>query len=187
MTTGYILAASLVGQRTAEEIVLRVSTPFLRRAHPDLADWKSSLRKDRAILTHSPDRITSEWALCDREKSFKIKGKKFLEMVGDKLYPMDADIYYKEDGTYLVGYRNEKGSYKVYDKNGSLSLSNKNEPDLGTPLFSVDVYEDISGRYFPILETKNAVYRERIDGKVERVEFTESGSTGRIIENHREP
>ncbi|HSB06870.1 MAG TPA: hypothetical protein VLK23_16970, partial [Thermodesulfobacteriota bacterium] len=147
---------------------------------------KSSLKKDRAILTHSPDRITSEWALCDREKSFKIKGKKFLEMVGDKLYPMNADVYYKEDGRYLVGYRNEKGTYTVYDKKGSLSLSNKNEPDLGAPLFRVDVYEDISGRYFPILENQNVIYRERNDGQVERVEFTDKGSVGIIIESHRD-
>jgi ribonuclease BN (tRNA processing enzyme) len=147
---------------------------------------RSSLNKDRAILTHSPDRITSEWALCDREKSFKIKGKKFSEIVGDKLYPMNADIYYKENGRYLVGYRNEKGSYTVYDKDGFLSLSNKNEPDIGTPLFDVDLYEDISGKYFPTLGNKNVVYRERNDGEVEMVEFTDKGSTGRIVENHRD-
>jgi hypothetical protein len=145
-----------------------------------------SLNKDRTILTHSPDRITSEWALCDRDKSFKIKGKKFFEIVDEKLYPMNADIYYKEDGRYLVGYRNEKGSYTVYDKDGLLNLSNRNEIELGTPLFRVDVYEDISGKYFPILEKKDILYRERNDGKVEIVEFTDKGSTGRIIENHRD-
>jgi outer membrane lipoprotein-sorting protein len=36
---------------------------------------------------------------------------------------MNADIYYKEDGRYYVGYRNENGNYTVYDKNGLLSLS----------------------------------------------------------------
>jgi len=146
----------------------------------------TSLNRDRVILTHSPDRITSEWALCDRDKSFKIKGKKFFEIVGDKLYPMNADIYYKEDGRYLVGYRNEEGSYIVYEKNGLLSLSNRDEIDLGTRLFSVDLYEDISGKYFPILESKNAIYRKRDDGEVEIVEFTDKGSTGRIIKNHRD-
>ena len=155
--------------------------------HTDYRLLQSSLLdRDRALLTHSPDRITSEWALCDRDKSFKIKGKKFFEIVGGKLYPMNADIYYNEDGRYLVGYRNEKGSYTVYDRNGFLSLSNKNEPDLGTPLFCVDVYEDISGKYFPILENKNDVYRERNDGKVEIVEFTDKGSTGKIVESHRD-
>jgi hypothetical protein len=147
---------------------------------------RSSLNKERAILTHSPDKITSEWALCDRDKSFKIKGKKFFEIVGDKLYPMNADVYYKEDGRFLVGYRNERGSYTVYDENGLLSLSNKNEPDHGTRLFSVDLYEDVSGKYFPILEDKNVIYRKRTDGEIEIVEFTDKGSTGRIIESHRD-
>ena len=155
--------------------------------HTDYRLFKCiSLNKERAILTHSPDKITSEWALCDRDKSFKIKGKKFFEIVEDKLYRMNADIYYKEDGRYLVGYRNEKGSYTVYDKDGLLSLSNANEPRLGTPLFNVDMYEDISGKYFPMLEKKNLMYRERNDGKVEIVEFTDEGSTGRIIENYRD-
>jgi len=99
---------------------------------------------------------------------------------------MNADIYYKEDGRYLVGYRNEKGSYTVFKKNGCLSLANRYEPDLGTPLFNVDVYEDISGKYFPILEKKEAKYLKRSDGKIEIVEFTDKGSTGRIVQNHRD-
>ena len=74
----------------------------------------------------------------------------------------------------------------MYDKDGLLSLSNANEPRLGTPLFNVDMYEDISGKYFPMLENKNLMYRERNDGKVEIVEFTDEGSTGRIIENYRD-
>jgi len=137
-------------------------------------------------LTHSPDRITSEWALCDREKTFKIQGKKFFEMVGHKLYPMNADLYYKGDGRYLVGYRNERGGYNVYDKDGCLSFSSKNEPALGAPLFRVDMYEDISGKYFPILEDEKFAYRKRNDGEVEMVEFTDEGSTGRIVESHRD-
>jgi len=146
----------------------------------------TSLRKDRAILTHSPDRITSEWALCDRDKRFKIKGKKFFEIVGDQLYPMNADVYYKEDGKYLVGYRNQEGRYTVYEKDGLLSLAHGSGQPLGRPLFNVDVYEDISGKYFPALEKNNAMYRERKDGEVELVEFTDQGSRGRIIENHRD-
>lgn len=144
------------------------------------------LHKDRTILTHSPDRITSEWALCNSDKSFKIKGRKFYEIVGDRLYPMNADIYYKENGRYLAGYKNEKGSCTVYEKDGLLSLSIGGEPELATPLFNADVYEDISGQYFPILESKNTMYRKRTDGQVEIVEFTDQGSRGRIIENHRD-
>ena len=144
------------------------------------------LRKDRAILTHSPDRITSEWALCDRDKIFKIKGKEFFEIVGEKMYPMNADIYYKEEGRYLVGYRNERGKHTVYDKEGLLNLSSNGGPKPGTRLFNVDLYEDISGKYFPVLEDGNTAYRERNDGEVEIVEFMDKGSTGRIIKNHRD-
>ncbi len=144
------------------------------------------LHKERTILTHSPDKITSEWALCDTNKSFRIKGKEFFEIVGQRLYPMNADVYYKEDGRYLVGYRNEKGSYTVYDEQGLLSLSRGNRLNIGTPLFSVDVYEDISGKYFPIMGDKNVMYRERKDGQVEIVEFTDKGSSGRVIENLRD-
>ncbi len=154
--------------------------------HTDYRLLRGSLHKERVMLTHSPDRITSEWALCDRDKSFKIKGKKFFEVVEEKLYPMNADIYHKADAKYWVGYRNEKGNYTVYDQDGLLSLSKGKERDCGTPLFSVDMYEDISGKYFPILEDKNCMYRKRSDGKVEAVEFTENGSTGRVVESHRD-
>ena len=145
----------------------------------------TSLKQNKTILTHSPDRIASEWALCHGDKSFKIKGRKFFEIVNNKPYPMNADIYYKEGSRFLVGYRNEKGNYAVYAGDGFLILSHKKNPDLGTPLYNVDVYEDISGGYYPILENKNVVYRQRNDGEVEVVEFTDQGSTGRIIENHR--
>ncbi len=146
----------------------------------------SYLDRGATILTHSPDRITSEWALCDRGKRFEVRGKKFFEVVDDKPYPMNADVYYKEDGRYLVGYRNEKGSYTVYEKDGLLSLSKRNERNLGAPLFNVDVYDDISGRYYPILEDENLAYRERNDGRVEIIEFTEEGSRWRIAENQRD-
>lgn len=147
---------------------------------------KTLLRKDKVILTHAPDRITSEWALCDTEKSFKIKEGKFFEIVGNKLYPMNADIYYKEEGRYFVGYRNEQGRYTVYEKDGFLSLSEEERPDLGSPLYTIDIYKDISGKYFPKLENKDAMYRKRGDGQVELVEFTEEGSRGRIVENYRD-
>jgi len=67
---------------------------------------------------------------------------------------MNADIYYKEDGTYLVGYRNEKGVIKCMIKMGPSVFQIRTNQTLVSPLFSVDVYEDISGRYFPILENK---------------------------------
>ncbi len=143
------------------------------------------LDKERVILTHAPDMIVSEWALCDTEKNFHIKGNSFFEIAGDDLYPMNADIYYKKGGRYWVGYKNDKGRYTVYEKDGILSLSREDGPDVGTPLYKVDLYEDISGMYFPELEEENVVYMKRKDLKVELVRFTEDGSTGMIIDSYR--
>ncbi len=154
--------------------------------HTDYEKLNSTfLKKDMVMLTHSLDRITSEWVLCDAGKTFRIKGKRFFEIVGDELYPMNADIYYKEAGKYYAGYRNEEGRYTVYEKDGLLRLSTKQGSEPGTPIYKVDMYEDISGKYFPKLEEKNAMYLERGDGRIELIEFTEEGSRGRIIEDYR--
>jgi len=145
----------------------------------------TSLKKEKVILTHSLDGITSEWVLCDAGKVFKIMGDGFFEVVGDEYRPMNADIYHKECGRYFVGYRNERGRYGVYERDGLLSLSAEGGPELGMLLYRVDLYEDISGRYFPKIERENAMYLERKDGRVELIEFTGDGSRGRIVEDHR--
>ncbi|MEF9425699.1 MAG: hypothetical protein L0956_00430, partial [Candidatus Mariimomonas ferrooxydans] len=147
---------------------------------------KTLLEKERVILTHGPDKIVSEWVLCDTEKIFKIKGDKFFEIADDKPYPLNADIYYKEAGRYCVGYKNEKGKYAVYEKDGILSLSKEEKAELGTPLYKVDMYEDILGKYYPKLENKDFVYLKRRDGTVELLEFTEKGSKGKLAENQRD-
>ncbi len=150
---------------------------------------KTSLKKDRVMLTHGPDKMTSEWILCRAEKTFKVKGNRFFEVVGDSLYPMNADVYHKEAGRYYVGYENRKGRYAVYEKAGRLSLSSEERFDPGAAgklLYHVDLYEDISGRYFPKIEDGNTVYLERKDGKVELVKFTDKGSRGRVVEDQRD-
>ncbi len=154
--------------------------------HTDYEKLKStSLKKETSILTHSADRMTSEWVLCDTDKSFKIKGGKFYEIVGDDLYPMDADVYHKEAGRYFAGYKNEKGQYTLYEKNGLLRFAAHNGGNIGTPLYKVDLYEDITGQYFPRIDREDAFYRKRSDGRVELVELTQEGSVGKIVENHR--
>lgn len=155
--------------------------------HTDYNRLKNTvLMKDKTILTHSPDEITSEWVLANTEKSFKIVGNTFYELVGDTFYPCNADIYHKETGKYYVGYKNAEGMYTVYEKGGLLNLSQAERPDLGTPLYRVDLYEDISGKYFPKLEDTSTAYLERKDGRIERVTFTDSDSVGKIEENQRD-
>lgn len=143
------------------------------------------LKKDKVILTHSPDTMTSEWVLSKAEKHFKIIGGAFFEIAGDKVHPFDAAVYHKEAGKYYVGYKNDNGKYIVYENEGLLSLSKEENPGNGRPLYRVDMYEDISGKYFPKLENNNALYFERSDGKVELIEFTGDGSRGRVVEDMR--
>jgi hypothetical protein len=111
-------------------------------------------------------------------------GRRYFEAVNGRLFPMDADIYHKEAGKYFAGYRNEEGKYAVYKHKGILHISSATEVT-GDLLYRVDLYEDVSGQYFPKLETENAFYRKRKDGKVELVEVEEEGSTGRIMEDLR--
>jgi ribonuclease BN (tRNA processing enzyme) len=143
------------------------------------------LNKDRTILTHSPDRITSAWALCSAEKKFIIRGDRYFELVNNELYPMNADIYHKENRRYFVGYKNEDGLYTVYTRKGMHYICSEKEGWDGERLFRVDMYEDISGMYFPRLQEENEKYVLREDGKVELVKITEQGSTGRIVECQR--
>ena len=146
----------------------------------------STLKKEKSILTHSPDRITSEWLLSDADKTFKIVGDSLYDVVDGGLYTMNADVYHKEGGDYHVGYKNKDGKYTVYEKDGLLRLSaDEDSETLGKPLYKVDVYVDISGKYFPKIEDDDLMYLERRDGKVELVRFTEDGSRGEIVEDQR--
>ena len=145
------------------------------------------LQKDKTILTHSPDRMTSEWVLSDAGKSFQIKGGDFFELVGEKLYPLDADIYHKEAGKYYVGYKKRaQGKTTIYENDGALHLSQREKSGAGSPLYQVDLYECIAGKYFPVLEDKKSVYWERPDGEIELVELCKEGSRGKVIDNYRD-
>jgi hypothetical protein len=146
------------------------------------------LNKDKVMLTHSPDIITSEWVLCGIDKIYKIIGDEFFEVVDNKLYLINADVYHREGEKYYVGYRKENGRHKLYEENGLLKLSDDEGANDGKLLYRVDLYEDISGKYFPFIggKDKKSIYLKRKDGKVEFVEFTAKGSRGRVVEDHRE-
>jgi hypothetical protein len=140
---------------------------------------------DKLLLTHSPDRMTSQWPLMQTGKAFFVRGRSFSEVVGDELFPMDGDIFHKEAGKYFVGYRSEKGSHTVFDSDGTLSLSRNSTEGEGDPLFQVELFEDLAGRYFPVLDGDDSSYRTRRDGKVEIVTFHDRGSTGTVDGNER--
>lgn len=154
--------------------------------HTDYANLHHTvLIKERTLLTHTPDRITSEWALSKIDLTYLIKGNVFYEFLDDKPCPIDADIYHKDSGRYFVGYKNVEGACLVYENNNLLHLSTEENPELGTFLFRVDLYEDIGGKYFPIIQNSNSAYHLRMDGQVELVEFSEEGSTGKIVQDMR--
>ena len=138
------------------------------------------LDKNRTILVHSPDRMTSEWILSATDKEFVIKNNIFMEKVGGQRFPLNADIYHREEGRYFVGYKSENGKHTVYEKDGLLSLSNAYNFN-GRPYFKVDLYEDIGGRYFEKLEAENSFYQARADGEVELIQLTETGSRGTLL------
>jgi ribonuclease BN (tRNA processing enzyme) len=146
---------------------------------------RTVLHKERTILTHSPDRMTSEWILSQAGKYFRIKDNVFTEMVDDMPCPINADIYHKEHGRFYAGFKNPEGNVGVYEKNGLLSVDGDGTPEKGDLIFRVDLYEDISGGYYPKIDNEKAVYAERRDGKVELVEFTAEGSRGRVVESCR--
>lgn len=147
---------------------------------------KTALDREKVILTHGPDRLTSEWVLSNAGKHFRIRGSSFYEMVDGEQKEMNADIYHREAGKYYVGYKNESGNHTVYDSNGILRISSREETEFGRPLYKVDMYEDISGKYYPVLNDDNERYWQRADGRVELIRFTEGGSTGKTVEDHRD-
>jgi hypothetical protein len=156
-----------------------VHTDYRRLKH-------TSLKKECTILTHSPDKITSEWALSKAEKCFRIQGGTFTEVVDNRALPMNAAVYHKEEGKYYVGFRNPDGATTVYENDGILNLGGEWGWEKGTELYKVDLYEDIGGKYLPRL-APGAVshYAERAGGRIELVTCDENGSRGVVVEDLR--
>ena len=155
--------------------------------HTDYAKLKTSfLDKDKTLLTHSPDTMTSEWVLCNAGKTYRIKEDEFYEVVDGKLLAIDADIYHREEGRYFVGYKNKRGKYLIYEEGGLLGIALNENPKIGRTLYRVDLYEDISGQYFPMPLDANSMLYERKDGRIELIKFGEYGSNGKILEDCRD-
>lgn len=147
---------------------------------------RTVLSKEHTLFTHSPDRMTSEWALSQAGKYFMIKGNRFMEMAGGKTYYMNADIYHKEQGRFYVGFKDPYGNVGVYENNGLLSVEGDGTPEKGELLYRVNLYEDIAGGYYPRIKGNGKKYIERSDGKVELTEFNDEGSRGIVVENCRD-
>lgn len=163
------------------DIALRssvVHTDYRRLTH-------TVLDKRRTILTHSPDKMTSEWVLSKAEKTFVIQGDSCAEMVNGGVMPLTADIYHKQEGKYYVGFRNPQGNAVVFEHDGLLHLGGEWDLHKGKELYRVDLYEDVGGKYVPSVVSAEAWYCDRPDGRVELVTRTANGSHGVIVKDLR--
>src|SRR6185369_14140943 len=161
---------------------------FLRKSvvHTDYRRLNhTTLDRSRSILTHSPDKMTSEWLLSAAEKEFRISGGTFCEVVDDRELPVIGDFFHKEDGKYYVCFRNDSGRHSVFERDSILSLSTDPFRGEGSLVSNIDIYEDINGQYFPMIEDETSHYSRRPDGRVELLEYDDKGSRGRIVEDAR--
>ena len=167
---------------TIHDIAVRksvVHTDYRRLEH-------TTLEMGRTILTHSPDKMTSAWLLSEAEKEFFIKGDSLMEVVADQPMEVIGDFFHKEDGRYFVCLKSATGEYGIYEQDKVLSLSTDPFRSSDSQLVAqVEIYEDISGQYFPKLSREGSHYRKRPDGRVELVEYAAKSSSGKIVEDQR--
>ncbi len=139
------------------------------------------------ILTHSPDRFTSELPLAIAGKTYVVQGKGATEEIygGDRV-PLDADVYHRNFGKAYVGYKNAQGAYRVVEKGkGYVDVVPRDASVPGKTLYHVDLFQDIDGRYLPVIESASEEYVIRPDGAVERRAYTGRGSRGKVVKDAR--
>lgn len=144
--------------------------------------------RDRAaylLLTHAPDRFVSEFPLAVSGKTFVLDGKRMVEEVGGERCELKADVYVKDFDMPKVGFRSERGAFKVMETKGMLSLAPSAKNVDGREVMRVDLYADIQGRYLPLLKKPNEHYHLRGDGAVERIAVTPKGSRGGVVRSIR--
>jgi ribonuclease BN (tRNA processing enzyme) len=150
--------------------------------HTDYVDI-SDAPIDKLFFTHNPDNLTAFRPILKSNRTLVLRRGEVYESVKGRLYPFDADVYVHHFTCDLVGYRSERGEYKVIRQDGLLGIVKRDEP--GKELMRVDLYQDIGGEYFPLLTDENRGYFVREDGQVEEVTRTGNTSRGRVAENVR--
>lgn len=138
---------------------------------------------DQLLFTHTPDNLTAKRPILKSGKRIVFKNGRIYEWVDGHLFSFDADVYVKHLSSCYAGYRSSKGAYKLISKNALLGVVEATGPEKG--LMRLDLYEDINGRYFPVLKEPNKFYRVRADGQVEEVTVEATTSYGRLVESVR--
>jgi len=150
--------------------------------HTDYPDIKKA-PIDNLLFTHNPDSLTAWRPILKSGKNLVLRDGQPYELVRGKLYPFDADVYLHHFSSDLVGYKSKRGAYKVIEKDDLLGVVTADHPQKG--LMRVDLFQDVGGEYFPVLNDPDKYYSIRHDGKVEEVTFDANSSTGRVVENMR--
>ncbi|MBU2498538.1 MAG: hypothetical protein KKE57_06535 [Proteobacteria bacterium] len=150
--------------------------------HTDYADIANA-PVEKLIFTHNPDNLTALRPIVTSHRKLILHDGEVYESVKGKPYPFDADVYVHHFSCDLVGYKSEKGAYKVIEKDGLLGVVIAQSPE--EALMRVDLYQDIRGEYLPLLTDLNKTYAIRGDGRVEEVTLYEDSSAGRVVQNIR--
>lgn len=167
-------------------IIHEVARPgsVVHTSYPNIAKSKH----DNIIFTHMPDELVSTRPLLKTDMRLNIRDNVLYEEISeDNNFPFCADIYIKEYNSNFVGFKNSNGKTAVCEgPDGMLYLSpgsRKGDPGF---LMRVDLYQDVGGHYLYRLDDPNEEYTIRYDGKIEKVTYTEYGSSGKIVPSLRE-
>jgi len=150
--------------------------------HTDYTDIADAAIED-LIFTHNPDNLTAWRPILTSGKRLVLQNGKPYEAVKGSLYPFDADVYIHHFACNMVGYRSRRGAYQVIEQKGFLGVMETQKSRSG--LMRVDLYEDIGGEYFPVLQDPKKFYTVRTDGKVEEVTLNKESSSGVVVESSR--
>jgi len=150
--------------------------------HTDYVDV-SNLPNDKLMFTHNPDNLTARHPILSPGKRVVCRNGEYWESVKGTLYPFDADVYVHHFSNNLVGYQSEKGKYKLIERDNLLGVVEADAPE--KELMRVDLYEDLQGEYFPMLNDSEKYYHQRADGQVEEVTIFKDSSAGKVVENLR--
>ncbi len=150
--------------------------------HTDYADIADA-PFEKMIYTHNPDNLTSRRPMLNSGKKLVLTNGEVYESVRGCLYPFDADIYIRHWSRNLVGYESEDGDYKVIERDGLLGIALRDSSEKG--IMNVTLYEEINGEYFPLLTEANEFYKQRPDGKIEKIRMTLDNTYGEVVESLR--
>lgn len=153
--------------------------------HTSYSNLESSGLKN-LLLTHSPDEFVSRLPLTREGKSFCILKNQLYEIVEDTLYPYCADVFVKDYREFYVGFESPKGRHALVRTAKGLGIAHPTEAQSQEVLMRFDLYLDVDGQYYPVLNDPNGDYIRRKDGQVERVNYSKTGSRGIVVNDLRD-